>query len=130
MKNLLFLLLILVGLLSVESCKKDQIQTAPDNGIENDSSLDVENRSYQEDACGNISKLCPTCEVGTAVTTKDLQAYVAGQSGSDEAKAYGIDKNMLTIVVGDEEWIIHPAEFFKHESTELLIKHQGGSDVI
>lgn len=119
MKKIIFLLIAFMGILTIESCKKEQISSEAKTNQQVEIT-DVESRSYQEEECGNISRLCPTCEIQEATATVELGSKVDGSG-----MVYGVDDNKITIVIGSEEYIIHPAEYFKGSSIELLIKHRG-----
>lgn len=109
MKKIIVFILVLVSFLLVESCKKEQIPPTEKSKTEVDTGK-ITDRSYQEEECGSISQLCPTCSQ-EAIAIHELQPRVSG-----------VDNNTITLSIGDKEYVVHPAEFFLPSSNELLIK--------
>ncbi len=124
MKNRKILLLFTLLLTLLNSCQQDSFMEDLefDNGIQNS---EIQLRSYDEDACGEVSELCLKCQI---VANDGWE--VARTTGFDRQSLEtneGIDNNYLEIVIEGETYGIRPANYFGGETQEYLISTPTGS---
>lgn len=74
--------------------------------------------------CGQIDGLCPSCIIietdpGEPVPP-DITIFTELGGTNDEYR--GVDDNFLQIKIGNENFIVYPAQFYDSKSTEFYIK--------